>query len=274
MFIKRFEKYVFLILFTLLFIFFTFYDLQLSNLIVNKTSFFGQFFYMFGELPGTFVGLVSLALLTVSHTKDDKYKNLNIIVFGLMTEIMGIILSFQLIRYLKIDVFPYLLFGLVLSIIVLYWANQLSDDIKQNIRPYAYVGFLTMALGVIVPNLLKIIWARPRYRILDENVLYQAWYIRSGITFDDNWKSFPSGHSATATVSLVYLYLPQLFNRLRGKERNILLIILTWIGCVMISRVIKGDHYMTDTLIGSGITLFIFIHLNRLFIHNRKESYE
>lgn len=271
MYIKRFEKYVFIFLFIGLFIFFTFYDLQLSNLIVNRTSFFGQFFYMFGELPGTFVGLVSLALLTVSYPSEGKGKTINIVVFGLMTEIMGFILSFQLIRYLKIDVFPYLLFGLVLSIIVLYWANQLSDDLKHHIRPYAYVGFLTMALGILVPNLLKIIWARPRYRILDENVMYQAWYIRSGITFDDNWKSFPSGHSAAATVSLVYLYLPQLFNRLKGKERKLLFVILLWIGCVMISRIIRGDHYMTDTLFGSGLTLLIFIYFDRLFIHNRKE---
>lgn len=271
MFVRRIERNIFVLLFISLFVFFTFFDLQFSNLIVNRASLFGQFFYMFGELPGTFVGLVSLALLTVSYTKDDKYKNLNIIIFGLMTEVMGFILSLQLIRYLKLDVFPYLLFGLVLSIIVLYWANQLSDDIKQNIRPYAYVGFLTMALGIIVPNLMKIVWARPRYRIIDENVIYHAWYIRGGITFDDNWKSFPSGHSAAATVSLVYLYLPKVFKRFEGKERTILRIILVWIGCVMISRVIRGDHYVTDTLFGSGITLLIFLYLNKLFIYNRKE---
>ena len=271
MFVRRRERIGFVLLFIGLFIFFTFFDLQFSNFIVNRTSSFGQFFYMFGELPGTFVGLVSLALLTVSYPKLDKYRNLNSIVFGLMTEIMGFILSFQIIRYLKLEVFPYLLLGLVLSIVVLYWANQLSDDVKNNIRPYAYVGFLTMALGIIIPNLLKIIWARPRYRIIDENVLYHAWYIRSGIALDDNWKSFPSGHSAAAAVSLVYLYLPQVFKRFEGKERLILFVILAWIGCVMISRVIRGDHYVTDTLFGSGITFLIFTYLNKLFIYNRKE---
>lgn len=271
MFVRRRERIGFVLLFIGLFIFFTFFDLQFSNFIVNRTSSFGQFFYMFGELPGTFVGLVSLALLTVSYPKLDKYRNLNSIVFGLMTEIMGFILSFQIIRYLKLEVFPYLLLGLVLSIVVLYWANQLSDDIKNNIRPYAYVGFLTMALGILVPNLLKIIWARPRYRIIDENVLYHAWYIRSGIALDDNWKSFPSGHSAAAAVALVYLYLPQVFKRFEGKERLILFVILAWIGCVMISRVIRGDHYVTDTLFGSGITFLIFTYLNKLFIYNRKE---
>lgn len=271
MFVRRSERNIFAVLIMILFVFFTFFDLQFSEFIVNRTSIFGQFFYMFGELPGTFVGLVSLALLTVSYPKLDKYKKLNSIVFGLMTEIMGFILSFQLVRYLKLDVFPYSLFGLVLSTIVLYWANQLSTDIKRNIRPYAYVGFLTMTLGILVPNLIKIIWARPRYRIIDENVMYHAWYIRSGIALDDNWKSFPSGHSAAATVSLIYLYLPQVFKRFKGKERTILFVILTWIFSVMISRVIRGDHYVTDTLFGSGITFLIFIYLHKLFIHNRKE---
>lgn len=268
MFVRRSERNGFVLLFIGLFIFFTFFDLQFSNFIVNRSSLFGQFFYIFGELPGTFGGLVSLALLTVSYPKEYQYKSANIIVFGLMTEIMGFILSFQIIRYLKLEVFPYLLLGLVLSIVVLYWANQLSDDVKNNIRPYAYVGFLTMALGILVPNLIKIIWARPRYRIINEIVMYHAWYIRSGFTLNDNWKSFPSGHSATATISLVYLYLPKVFKRFEGKERTILFIILTWIACVMISRVVRGDHFMTDTLFGSGITLLIFVYMNKLFIHN------
>jgi membrane-associated phospholipid phosphatase len=228
---------------------------------------------MFGELPGTFVGLVSFAILTTSYTKDNKKaKETNIIFYGSITLLLGFILSFQVIRYLNLELFPYLFVGLFVSMALLYWSNQFSEEKKKHIRNYAYIGALTMVLGIILPQLLKIIWARPRYRILNgDDSLYQAWFTISGLSFDENWKSFPSGHSAAASISLVYLYLPQLFDKLKGKERMILKIVGTWIILVMISRVIIGDHFMTDTLFGSGLTIIIFIVLNKLFIPTRKE---
>jgi len=227
---------------------------------------------MFGELPGTFVGLVSFAILTTSYTKDNqKAKDTNIIFYGLITLLLGFILSFQVIRYLRLELFPYLFIGLFVSMMVLYWSNQMSNERKNHIRSYAYIGALTMVFGIIVPQLLKIIWARPRYRILDgDDSLYRMWFMISGFSFDDNWKSFPSGHSAAASISLVYLYLPQLFDKLKGKERMILKIVGTWIILVMISRVVIGDHFMTDTLFGSGLTIIIFIVLDKLFNPNKK----
>jgi membrane-associated phospholipid phosphatase len=270
--LRKHEKIIIVSLTIILISFFTFYDLQFSKLVVNETSTFGKFFYMFGELPGTFGGLVSFAILTTSYTKDNqKARDTNIIFYGSITLLLGFILSFQVIRYLKLELFPYLFIGLFVSMALLYWSNQLSDEKKNHIRSYAYIGALTLVLGIIIPQLLKIIWARPRYRILyGDDTLYQAWFIISGLSFDNNWKSFPSGHSATASISLVYLYLPQLFDKFKGKERTILKIVGTWIILVMISRVVIGDHFMTDTLFGSGLTIIIFIVLNKLFNPNKK----
>jgi len=270
--LRKYEKIIIVSISIILIIFFTFYDLQFSKLVVNESSTFGKFFYMFGELPGTFGGLVSFAILTTSYTKDNqKAKDTNIIFYGLITLLLGFIFSFQVIRYLELELFPYLFIGLFVSMTLLYWSNQVSDEKKNHIRSYAYIGALTMVLAIVIPQLLKIIWARPRYRILNgDDSLYRMWFMISGFSFDDNWKSFPSGHSAVASISIVYLYLPQLFDKLKGKERTILKIVGTWIILVMISRVVLGDHFMTDTLFGSGLTIIIFIVLDKLFNPNKK----
>ncbi len=255
-----------------LILFSTFYDLQVTQLVVNRSSLFGQFFYMFGELPGTFVGLSCFAILTTSYTKDiQKDREINIIFFGLLTIIVGFAMSFQLIKYLKLELFSTLFIGLFISMGLIYTTNQLSDEKKEQIRIYAWVGVLTFTLGILISNLIKIVWARPRYRIFNgDDSLFRAWYISSGFTLDDNWKSFPSGHSAAATISLVYLYLPKVFDKLKGKEGIILAVCVTWISLVMFSRVVIGDHFMSDTLFGTGITLLIFMLLNKLLINNKK----
>lgn len=269
MLLKKKEKFIVIVGFISLVAFFTIYDLPFSNLIANKDSQFGQFFYMFGELPATFVGLASLALLTVSFVSEGKIAYA--ITCGFATFIMGFIITFQMIRYFSLDLFPNILYGLVLSMIMIFGMNHLSDKKKKYLQIYAIIAFLTMALGILTPNLIKIIWARPRYRILDgSDIVFQAWFIPGGFTLDDNWKSFPSGHSAAATVSLVYLYLPQLYDRLKGKEKILSFFIFTWIILVMISRVVRGDHFMTDTLFGSGIVLLIFTLLHNYFLKNKK----
>lgn len=270
--LRKHEKIIIVSAIIFLIVFFTFYDLQFSKLVANESSLFGHFFYVFGELPGMFVGLVSFAILTTSYTKDNqKTKDLNIMFYGLITLMLGFIMSFQVIRYLDLELLPYIFIGLLISMGILYWSNQLSVEKKSHIRSYAYVGALTMVLGIMVPQLLKIIWARPRYRIFNgEDSMYQAWFIISGLNFDNDFKSFPSGHSATASISLVYIYLPQLFDKLKGKERIIFLFVATWIIMVMISRVVIKDHFMTDTLFGSGLTIIIFIVLNKLFNLNKK----
>lgn len=271
MIIKKYGKIVLSTLFVGLFVFFTFYDYQFSSLIVNPESLFAQFFYMFGELPGTFVGLASLAILTTSYKQEEKkYATIGLFV---ATNCMSIIICFQIIRYLDLNLFPFILLSFILSFITLYSANKLSIEKKIYLRKYAYVGLITMILGILIPNLIKIIWARPRYRILLGNdILYQPWYSPQGFTLDDDWKSFPSGHSAAAAVSLVYLYLPKVFDRLKGKEPVILSFVILWIVNVMISRVIRGDHFVTDTLIGTGLSCLIFIQAHKLFINNTKDK--
>jgi len=266
------EKLILVVIYLVSIVLFTKYDLIFTKLVYHQNSGFGKFFWMFGELPGIFAGVVCLAILTTSYTKSDELKrDYNRIIFGLLTFIMGFVISVQLIKYLKLEFFPYIFIGFIISMILIVWANQLSDTKKKQIRIYAFIGILTVVLGILIPNIIKLVWARPRYRIMVENdQLFRYWFDRVGFTLDDDWKSFPSGHSAAAATTLIYTFLPQLFDKLKGKERSILLVCTVWIIVVMVSRVVMGDHFMTDTLFGSGITIIVFSSLKSLFLNHKK----
>lgn len=266
------EKLILVVIYLVSIVLFTQYDLSVSKLVYQPNSGFGKFFWMFGELPGTFAGVTCLALLTTSYTGNDEQKrDYNRIFYGLLTFIMGFVMSIQLIKYLELEFFPYIFIGFILSMILIVWANQLSETKKKQIRVYAFIGILTVILGILIPNVIKLVWARPRYRIMVEDVqLYRYWFDRVGFTLDDNWKSFPSGHSAAAATSLVYTFLPQLYDKFRGKERSILFVCSLWIIIVMVSRVVMGDHFVTDTLFGSGITIIVFSSLKSLFLNHKK----
>jgi membrane-associated phospholipid phosphatase len=264
------EKLLLVVLFLVSIAFFTRYDLIFTKLIYQPNSEFGKFFWMFGEQPGLFAGLTCLALLTTRYTGiDDKKRDYNRLFYGLLTFIMGFIISIQLIKYLELPFFPFIFIGFILSMILIVWANQLSDSKKKLIRVYAFIGVLTVILGILIPNAIKLVWARPRYRIMIGNdSLFRYWFDRVGFTFDDDWKSFPSGHSAAATTTLIYTFLPQLFDKLKGKERSILIICSVWIVIVMVSRIVMGDHFMTDTLFGTGSAILVFSGLKYLFLKN------
>jgi len=270
--LKKHEKLILVLIYLFSIVFFTQYDLAFTKLIYQENSGFGKFFWMFGELPGTFAGITCLAILTTSYTgNDDTKRDYNRIIYGLSTFVMGFVMSIQLIKYLELEFFPFIFLGFIPSMILIVLMNQLSDDKKKQIRVYAYIGILTVILGILVPNLIKLVWGRPRYRVfIGDDTQFRYWFDRVGFTFDDNWKSFPSGHSAAAATTLVYTFLPQLFDKLKGKERSILVVCSLWIIIVMVSRVVMGDHFMSDTLFGSGITILIFAGLKSLFLKHQK----
>ena len=127
------EKRIVLVVFISLFIIFTFYDLNFSNWIVNRESLFGQFFYVFGELPGTFIGLVSLSILSVSGINSKK-QTINFYGFGLLSFVMSFVIMYRTLNYLDINLFPLIGLGVFPPIILIYTLNQLSDEKKIHLR--------------------------------------------------------------------------------------------------------------------------------------------
>lgn len=105
---------------------------------------------------------------------------------------------------------------------------------------------------LVVVTLAKQAWGRVRYRqmIADPSLAFTPWYRPNGFGSPTH-VSFPSGHTANATVIfLVSLYFP--------KQRKWLQPALAALIAVMaVSRLCAGAHFLSDVLTGGALTLVI-----------------
>ena len=154
-----------------------------------------------------------------------------------------------------------------------YKICQKGDTKKMWIACMVMAFIFTISLlpaGVII----KLILHRPRYRYM----------VRCGVTDFRNWwetcsnykdyfgmevdgfiidkeefKSFPSGHSGTAAIMMMFLpYASIFFDRLKGKEVVMFYTGFVWTLLMMYSRMLVGAHYLTDTCMGSLIVMFVY----------------
>ena len=147
-----------------------------------------------------------------------------------------------------------------LAFATLHWGGALS-----RLRPFALSMqafsaipaflFLSIAASGIIVDLLKLIFGRPRPKLLFSAGIYDFTWL--GLRAD-HW-SFPSGHSATITALMTALWLvwPQhlLFYGLVAT-------------IVALSRVVVGAHYLSDTFAGALIAVLTTWGMALIFAKN------
>lgn len=125
--------------------------------------------------------------------------------------------------------------------------------------------FIVVAVELVAIQGVKFLWERPRMRMLTETgAPFAPWWtpgyeekdalLASGVPSSE-FKSFPSGHSAHATVAVMLAGFALLRDDLRTR-------LLFWIGAiwalsVAISRLTVGAHFLTDVSAAILITLII-----------------
>lgn len=149
--------------------------------------------------------------------------------------------------------------GAGLMILFLFIASKIKQDIlKQLQRVFAFVIIALVAELAVVEG-LKLIFGRMRYREwLNTNSDFWPWYRLNGKPASDAFKSFPSGHTASATLLLPVTFV---FNAL-GKEtagRVARICHLCWVIIVMTSRIMAGAHFLSDVCAGALITFTISV---------------
>lgn len=246
-------------------IFGSFFDLEISNALVNQSSVFGRIVESFGMLPAYFLMVTAGVLLFKSLYKREN-KWLAALGYILLIAVCTICVYFVHTGFDEAEVnqnFGYsfniwLSYGLAILITAMFCVLNLliikkTDNPRLMIAIAIIISF-TFLFQVGAINLIKGLARRPRYRNELGND-FVPWYIfNSSNPKHDLYKSFPSGHTATGVV---FMLLPLLSN-FNEKLSVKILFPISHIYCLLVPffRIYYGAHYLSDVSFGGFICLF------------------
>ena len=155
-----------------------------------------------------------------------------------------------------------------------------TSDRRTVIR-IAAVFLLVIFADILVVNLIKIPWGRARMRLVasDSRAYFMPWWqagtglrdtlVAAGVAADE-FKSFPSGHTANASSLMLLCLLPQLPPKLADKQNFLFFIAFAWTVLVAVSRIVMGAHYLTDTTVGFAVGLAVFLGISAAILPRNK----
>lgn len=153
------------------------------------------------------------------------------------------------------------LIALVLSAGVIWAVTRVSVGATwQAMCVLAAALFAVVAVEMVAVQGVKILWDRPRMRMLTETGAdFAPWWspgyeekdalIAQGVDPAD-FKSLPSGHTANATVLMMLTGFALLREDLRGYRATLFWTGGVWALIVAASRLTIGAHFLSDTAIG------------------------
>ncbi len=253
-------------------------DYDVSIRLINRSSAFGWFFNILGELPANLGMLLGTAILFGSRRKGAMWRNIITGTTGYLFMILFALLSsFTAIHYIyEFDEagMPGPAYVVILGIAsallaaVLYGIRRIGQERLRTYRRHALLLILLVVCEIVIVNVLKIIWARPRMRMIESIDQFRYWYQINGFMNNEEFKSFPSGHTANGFVMLAYtIFIPA---ERRKLMRAAVIAATLWGVMVAISRIIMGAHFLSDVIVGGYITILVFYVL-KIFLLKKKE---
>lgn len=232
---------IFIITFTILGI--TKLDLVISNFFYKPDSYFGLFFKHFGSLGSHL--LLLIAFLSLYDKTNKKYY----LLFALIDIVVYV---YRVSNYLDITLnlfllyLIYLIIGLILLLLILFIKKYYNIKLEKH-HKIAIFFILFVIIELVIVNLLKITFGRPRYYLFEE---FKHWYELNPFQFTNAYKSFPSGHTGDAALLLGLTLI--------SEKQYTKVLVWIYILCMALSRIILGAHYLSDVLMSIFIVYFIF----------------
>ena len=278
----------------------SFFDLQINQALFMKDNWFGLWMASFGVYP-CYMGLDftggALFLVALQRKEVPLWGKVLAYFFSFLALVMSV--------YLCGKEFPspngynvphlawlgYSLAGLfmVASFILGFFLCK-KGDLKLITR-MCILMLVIFTIALLPPGfLIKLVIHRPRYRyvVRDNLDLYHNWWemfpdYKTYISTEENphfiegfeitkeeFKSFPSGHSGTGAIMMMFLpYFAMTFKKLRGKETLLFYIGFVWALIMMYSRISVGAHFLTDTCMGSLFVVIVYYVVNEIALHKK-----
>lgn len=233
----------------------TFFDLALSQFLVNQNSIIAKFFEYHGLLIPFIIAFFAISII---------YYRTKIKAVYAISVIIAIYSSMQNLKPYLHNAILSLLIGIILHGLIIagihFW---LSTFDKATIRKYflASIIFVTgIIISVLFVRVLKLINMRIRYRDLADVDQFTRWYQIGKFNLMKVSASFPSGHTSTmASLLLADLFVVR-------KQR--LLVQVIAIGLVMMmffSRVLIGAHYLSDVSFSLIVMSIVVYFLRKIY---------
>lgn len=261
------------------------WDYPISVALYDQTNAYGIFFAAFGEYPSSLGLVLAGALLFAARNREKKSVGVFQLIAGALLVTLGTVFCAMLPgNYLEGSKAVYILLGVLCSaaVVFLTFRHFKNADRKTVIRLAAMLFTVIIAEMVLV-NIIKIPWGRARMRLVaeDARAAFMPWWdfgsnikkalLAEGVAAEE-FKSFPSGHTANAACLMLLAFLPRINNKLAGKETLLFFISVAWGLMVALSRIIMGAHYVTDTVVGFGVTLAVVMIAYRIFFSSKKQT--
>ena len=252
----------------------SFYDYHISVNLYDANNLFGIFLAGYGQLPAMICLICGAALLVKdAYSYKDRKKGLFVLTLGfvfLIDLFVFVMLAFDTLKYIPaLPVSLSVIIALIIILIfnILTWKIFRTSD-NQMIRKTAWFLLLTPALTLLVINLIKTPWQRPRMRLISvhSEVDFQPWWtignsIKEQLSMQgiqaDEFKSFPSAHTASAACMMTLCVLPFIHDSFKKKRNVFFYGSLFFTLTVGLSRIIAGAHFLRDITFGMMIAFMI-----------------
>lgn len=233
----------------------TLFDLSLNQLLYHPGNAIALFFEDMIYLPILFI----VPLCGAVH-------------YELTRKVRYLCLAYAGFLYMGFDFFVIETFGelfimvtslIFCEIILILLIMRLFSD-KQLKEATRFINFMTLHLLItmLTITIMKNLWGRVRFREMVELSQFTPWYQINGF---NGFRSFPSGHTAVATVTLCLSCLSKESPKYRYSEQKLFYLSLSFILCMALSRMVLGAHYLSDTLMAFFVGFTIYNLLRRFF---------
>ena len=226
-----------------------------------------------------------LAMASVCAIRT-KYKNKLPQILGGVLLIGGAVLSYQIVErvvkyYCKLEditapwivkegTFASSLFwvkalcalaGVLMMFLFVFLSAKISQQRLKKAQRVLIFCIVSLLLELAIIEGMKTVFGRMRFREWIQNPTnggYWPWYRINGKPASDAFKSFPSGHTASAFLIMPITFLFDAFGREKA-GRTARIIHLCWVAVVMTSRIMAGAHFLSAVCGGLFVSLTIVV---------------
>ena len=260
----------FCVLFLGLAITFFFTDLSISIALatnnVKNPNFFLKTMEAIGEFP-IYIGPLLFALVYGLTNKTKLWKlianfvGLAVTYVASIRIVGGIFESFYNSELSSLQTALLALSSLLVYVLLFLMFTKFKHENLVKLRDVSLIMMLVSAFSFVSVTGIKYVMGRARFRILDENYSEFSNFLTMNFLRGlegDGYRSFPSGHTGSATCLLTSFLIPMKLCDKKWIKYLVLGTSFVYAIVVALSRIMIGAHYASDVLFGFGCSVISF----------------